>query len=73
MGPAEIDGGTAAQLAVERHHWEEAVVTFRTWNSVEQALKKQIITVFEPMLDLLTPLPETYLNTYFCLMAASLQ
>jgi hypothetical protein len=28
---------------------EEAVVTFRTWNTVEQALQKQIITVFEPM------------------------
>jgi hypothetical protein len=25
------------------------VITFRTWNNVEQALKKQIITVFEPM------------------------
>jgi hypothetical protein len=34
---------------VEHHHWEEAVVTFRTWNTVEQALKTQIITVFEPM------------------------
>jgi hypothetical protein len=32
-----------------RHRWEEAGVTFRTWNTVEQALKKQIITVFEPM------------------------
>jgi hypothetical protein len=30
----------AAQLAAERHHWEEAVVTFRTWNTVEQALEK---------------------------------
>jgi hypothetical protein len=37
-----------AQLAVERHHWEEAVVTFRTCNNVEQALKKQIITVCWP-------------------------
>jgi hypothetical protein len=26
-----------------------AVVTFRTWTTVAQALKKQIITVFEPM------------------------
>jgi hypothetical protein len=48
-GPAKIDGGTAAQLSAECHRWEEAVVTFRTWNTVEQALKKQIITVFEPM------------------------
>jgi hypothetical protein len=48
-GLAEIDGGTVAQLSAERHHWEEAVVTFRTWTTVEQALKKQIIMVFEPM------------------------
>jgi hypothetical protein len=25
------------------------MLTFRTYNSVQQALKKQIITVFEPM------------------------
>jgi hypothetical protein len=37
--PTEITGGTAAQLSAERHRWEEAVTT----------LKKQIITVFEPM------------------------
>jgi hypothetical protein len=48
-GPSEIDGGKAAQLAVERHRWEEAIITFRTWNTVEQPLKKQIITVFEPI------------------------
>jgi hypothetical protein len=48
-GLAEIDGGTTAQLAAEHHSWEEAVVTFRTWNTVEQALKKQISTVFEPI------------------------
>jgi hypothetical protein len=48
-GPAKIDGGRAAQLAAERHRWEEAVVTFRTWNTVEQALKKKIIILFEPM------------------------
>jgi O-acetyl-ADP-ribose deacetylase (regulator of RNase III) len=47
--PTEIDGGTAAQLSAERHRWEEAVSTFRTRSTVEQALKKQIITVFEPM------------------------
>jgi hypothetical protein len=34
--------------------WEENVQTFRTYNSVQQALNKQIITVFEPMyLDIL--------------------
>jgi hypothetical protein len=38
--PNELDGDTAAQLALEHHHWEEAVVTFRTWNNFEQALKK---------------------------------
>jgi hypothetical protein len=47
--PTEITGGTAAQLSAERHLWEEDVTTFRTWSTVEQALKKQIITVFEPM------------------------
>jgi hypothetical protein len=47
--PTEIDGGNAAQLSTERHHWEEAVTTCRTRSTVEQALKKQIITVFEPM------------------------
>jgi hypothetical protein len=46
--PIEIDGGTAVQLAVERHHCEEAVFTFRTWTTVEKALEKQIIRVFEP-------------------------
>jgi hypothetical protein len=48
-GPAEIDGGTTAQLAAERHHCEEAVITFSTWTTVEQALKKKIIMVFELM------------------------
>jgi hypothetical protein len=47
--PNEIVGGTAAALLAERHHWEEDVVIFRTWTTVEQALKKQIITEFEPM------------------------
>jgi hypothetical protein len=47
--PTEIEGGTIAQLSAERHRWEEAVTTFRTRSTVEQALKKIIITVFEPM------------------------
>jgi hypothetical protein len=52
--PAVLDQGTAAQLSAARHSWEEAVLTFRTFNMVQQALKKQIITVFEPMyLDIL--------------------
>jgi hypothetical protein len=47
--PTETDGGTAAQLSAERHRLEEAVTTFMTRSTVEQALKKQIITVFESM------------------------
>jgi hypothetical protein len=46
--PATMDG-TAAQLSAARHVWEEDVQTYRTCNSVQQALKKQIIGVFEPM------------------------
>jgi hypothetical protein len=47
--PNEIVGGTVAALLAERHCWEEAVSIFRTWTTVEQALKKQIITPFDPM------------------------
>jgi hypothetical protein len=47
--PAVIDQGMAAQISPARYSWEEAVLTFRTFNTVQQALKKQIITVFEPM------------------------
>jgi hypothetical protein len=46
--PAETDG-TAAELSAARHLWEEDVQTYRTCTSVRQALKKQIIGVFEPM------------------------
>jgi hypothetical protein len=45
----ENTGGTAAQIGAARHIWEEAVLTFRTYTSVQQALKKRIIVVFEPM------------------------
>jgi hypothetical protein len=44
-----LDQGTAAQLGTVRHSWEDAVITYRIFNTVQQALKKQIITVFEPM------------------------
>jgi hypothetical protein len=44
-----LDQGTAAQLSAFIHSWEEAVLTYRTLIMVQQALKKQIITVFEPM------------------------
>jgi hypothetical protein len=46
--PANTDG-TAAQISAARHIWEEDVQTYRTCTSVHQALKKQIISVFEPM------------------------
>jgi hypothetical protein len=51
--PANTDG-TADQISAARHVWEEDVQTNRTYTSVQQALKKQIISVFEPMyLDIL--------------------
>jgi hypothetical protein len=45
--PATTDG-TAAQINAARHIWEEDVQTYRTCTSLQQALKKQIIIVFEP-------------------------
>jgi hypothetical protein len=51
--PSNTDG-TAAQINADRHIWEEDVQTYRTCTSAQQALKKQIISVFEPMyLDIL--------------------
>jgi hypothetical protein len=41
--------GTAAQLSTARHKWEEDVLTYWTYTSVQQALKKQITSVFDPM------------------------
>jgi hypothetical protein len=41
--------GTAAKISAAHHIWEEDVQTYRTCTSVQQALKKQIISVFEPM------------------------
>jgi hypothetical protein len=62
--PAKIDGGTAAQLLAELHRWEEAVVIFRTWTTVEQALKKQIITAVEQMyLEILNNDMVSFANT----------
>jgi hypothetical protein len=46
--PANTDG-TAAQISAARHIWEQDVQTYRTCTSVQQALKKQIISMFEPM------------------------
>jgi hypothetical protein len=46
--------GTSAQISAAHHIWEEDVQTYRTCTSVQQALKNQIISVFEPMyLDIL--------------------
>jgi hypothetical protein len=51
--PSNTDG-TSAQTSAARHVWEEDVHTYRTYTSVQQALKKQMISVFEPMyLDVL--------------------
>jgi hypothetical protein len=48
--PAAIEvGGTAAQISANKHRWEEATNDFKTYNTVQSALKKQIITVVEPM------------------------
>jgi hypothetical protein len=46
--PATTDG-TAAQISTAHNVWEEDVQTYWTCTSVQQALKKQIISVFEPM------------------------
>jgi hypothetical protein len=60
--PANTDG-TAAQIIAARHIWEEDVQTYRTCTSVQQALKKEIIRVFEPMyLDILNDNMVGYTN-----------
>jgi hypothetical protein len=46
--PATTDVA-ASQISAARHVWEEDVQTYRTYSSVQQALKKKIIGVFEPM------------------------
>jgi hypothetical protein len=46
--PATTDG-TASQISAAHHQWEEDVQTYQTYTSVQQALKKEIISVFEPM------------------------
>jgi hypothetical protein len=43
--PGNTDG-TAAQISAAQHIWEEEVQTYHIYTSVQQALKKQIITVF---------------------------
>jgi hypothetical protein len=46
--PTNTDG-TAAQISAARHIWEQDVQTYRTCTSMQQGLKKQIISVFEPI------------------------
>jgi hypothetical protein len=46
--PANTDG-TSAQTSAARHVSEEDVQTYRAYTSVHEFLKKQIISVFEPM------------------------
>jgi hypothetical protein len=51
--PSNTDG-TSAQISAACHIWEEYVQTYHTYTSVQQALEKQIICVFEPIyLDVL--------------------
>jgi hypothetical protein len=39
--PSSIEGGgTAAQISAEKHRWEEATTDFKTYNTVQSALKK---------------------------------
>jgi hypothetical protein len=60
--PANTDG-TASQISAARHICEEDVQTYRTCTSVQQTLKKQIISVFEPMyLDILNDNMVGYAN-----------
>jgi hypothetical protein len=48
--PTAIEGGgTTAQISTAKHRWEEGIIDFKTYNKVQSALKKQIITVIEPM------------------------
>jgi hypothetical protein len=60
--PANMDG-TAAQISAARHIWEEDVQTYPTCTSMQQALKKQIISMFEPMfLDIVNDNMVVYAN-----------
>jgi hypothetical protein len=61
--PANKDGA-AAQISATHHIWEEDVQTYRTCTSVQQALKKKIISVFEPIyLEILNDNMVGYANT----------
>jgi hypothetical protein len=60
--PATTDG-TAAQISAARHLWEINVQTYQTYTSIQQALKKQIISVLKPMnLEILNDNTMVYAN-----------
>jgi hypothetical protein len=60
--PANTDGASA-QISAAHHIWEEDVQTCRTCTSVQQSLKKQIISVLKPMyLDILNDSMVGYAN-----------
>jgi hypothetical protein len=41
--PVAIEGGgTAAQISAEKHRWEEATNDFKTYNTVQSALKNKL-------------------------------
>jgi hypothetical protein len=79
--PVAIEGGwTSAQISANKQHWEEATNAFKTYNTVQSALKKHIIMVVAPMyieirnddlVGLLTPLPDTCFTTSSYLMVVS--
>jgi hypothetical protein len=51
----ETTDGTASRISADRHLWEDDVQTYQTCTSVQHALKKQIVSMFEPMqLDILS-------------------
>jgi hypothetical protein len=61
-GPSNTDG-TAAQISAASHIWEEDVHPYWTCPYVQQALKKQIISVFEKMyVDILNDNMVGYVN-----------
>jgi hypothetical protein len=48
--PVVIEGGgTAEKISANKHRWEEVSISFKTYSTVQSALKKHIITVVEPM------------------------
>jgi hypothetical protein len=59
----ETTDGTAAQISTGPHVWEEDVQTYRTYTSVQKALKNQIISVIEPLyLEILNDNMVGYVN-----------